>query len=163
MLQCKKKPRALSIGKVKLRLLDSRPVCKNRKIFKMEWIMKERALTLINSSISHAGFFWLPKFVKRNGEKVGIRYLLRMLHTTYWVGYSGLNLPSQHLHFCLEGEIDIIQVNKQIIIITANVASMRKETNGAIWMRVTGVREGQPCKVGGEEHSRQWERWMQKP
>lgn len=54
--------------------------------------MKERVLIFINLSIFYVGFFWFLKFVKRNGEKVGIRYLLRMLYIIYWVGYSGFNL-----------------------------------------------------------------------
>ena len=53
---------------MKLQLIDSRQVWKNRQVFEMELVMKERALTLTNSSISHADFFQLPQFVKRNGE-----------------------------------------------------------------------------------------------
>lgn len=63
-----KETRKRGRGKVKLQLIDSRQVWKNRQVFEMELVMKERALTLTNSIISHADFFRLPQFVKRNGE-----------------------------------------------------------------------------------------------
>lgn len=87
---------------------------KNKKAFKMKLVMKERALTLISSQVSHADLFWLIKFVKTR-ESGWLIISENLLHPGHWVGYWCLILPPQYLHFCLVGEINVIQENKQVI------------------------------------------------